>query len=70
MTRMADYADIACDHCCQWVPGTEESTAAQRVILRKQGWSTRYGVTKRLEDVCPFCNGSDLNYWFKQQLKG
>ena len=63
MSRMSDLCDIMCDECIQWVPGVDESTRKQRTVLAREGWTTRYGPTNRLEDVCPQCNGSNADYW-------
>lgn len=70
MTRMTDFCDIACDVCHNWVPGTEAGTNDQRKLLSREGWTTRYGPTGRLEDVCPQCNGSKPQYWFHEHLSG
>ncbi len=63
MSRMTDYCDIQCDECSQWKEGTETGTAETRAILKRDGWTTRYGVTRRLEDICPACNGTKPHYW-------
>lgn len=54
MSRMADFCDMACDECGNWVPGTYESTADQRKYLHHHGWTTvrREG---KLMDLCPHC---------------
>lgn len=64
MTRMTDYCDIACDLCSQWVPGTVAGTAEMRKLLKAEGWVLRM-VRGYAQDVCPKCNKTDDQYWFK-----